>query len=205
MKGIFKKIFNLSSDEQKSPGTERLSQKSKHLDREPVSPELEFAQNFTASGGKFIYCENVDDALENIGHIAAETGLKSLYCPNSNLRTLSEKIGIFSYKDSGATADLFFSDCEYLVSYNGGVMVDAIQTHGNKLHELPEVFIILAYSDQLVRRLNEALAGIRSRYSGGEMPSQITTIHGPLKNGLDDPAAQRTSKDIYLLYVDRNV
>ncbi len=203
MKKLFQRIFNLSDDEKNDVKKEKLSQKSRALSSNEETPEVEFAHNFTSSGGKFLFCEDVDDALLNIRNIVMEIGLNRVFCLNPNLQTLLERLDFIELSDNPKDADLFLTDCEYLVAYNGGIMIDAVQTNSIKLYELPDVFIVIAYSDQIVKRLNDALSGIRTRYAGAEMPSQITTLHGPLKSGLDDPVAQKNSKDIYLLYLDR--
>lgn len=203
MKKLFQKIFNLSDDGRNDVTKEKSSQKSRALSSDEETPEVEFAQNFTFSGGKFLFSEDVDDAVLNIRNIVLEIGLNRVFCLNSSLSSLLESIDSIQLVDHPSDADVFLTDCEYLVAYNGGVMIDAVQTNSIKLHELPDVFIVIAYSDQIVKRLNDALSGIRLRYAGSEMPSQITTLHGPLKSGLNDPVAQKNSKDIYLLYLDR--
>lgn len=197
-------MFNLGSEDPSSSSKDKPSSKNTAKSPKENSPELEFAENFTSSGGKFLYCENVEDAIANLQNIAMETGLKAVYSPDDNLKSLIAKAGFRNFVDDCKNADVFCSSCEYLVAYNGGIMVNAKHTRGKKLRELPDVFIILAYTDQLVNRLNDALAGIRARYAGSEIPSEITTLHGPKKSGLDDPGAVAAAKEIYLLYVDRS-
>lgn len=204
MKGIFKKLFNLGGDDTSQALIEKSTAKKPSLEPNEKSAEIEFVENFTRSGGKFLFCEDVDDAIANIQNIAMETGLQKIYSPDENLKSLIGKAGLRSFIDNCKEAELFCSTCEYLVAYNGGIMVSVKQTKGKKLGELPDVFIILAYTDQLVGRLNEALAGIRVRYKGEEIPSEITTLHGPRKSGLQDPGGITAAKDIYLLYVERS-
>lgn len=201
--GFFRKMFNLGGDDESSPKKPTAKKEALFASVEPSVPDIEFAENFTQSGGKFLFCEDVDTAIKNLQNIGAETGLSKVYSPDANLKSLMARAGFRDFAEKCTDAELFCTTCEYLVAYNGGIMVDARHTKGNKLKDLPDVFVILAFTDQLVSRLNDALKGIQQRYSGKEMPSEITTLHGPNKSGLQDPGSVTATKEIYLLYVER--
>ncbi len=196
-------MFNLGGDESSSPKKPAAKNETSFMAADPGIPDVEFAENFTQSGGKFLFCEDVEMAIKNLQNIGAETGLSKVYSPDANLRSLVARAGFRDFAEKCTDAELFCTTCEYLVAYNGGIMVDARHTKGNKLKDLPDVFVILAFTDQLVSRLSDALKGIQMRYSGKEMPSEITTLHGPNKSGLKDPGSTTATKEIYLLYVER--
>ncbi len=165
--------------------------------------DLAFVKNFTASGGKFLYCEKETDAYEYLKNITRESGINAIFCKDPNLTSILSKAGLTAVTDKLAEADAFCSSCEYLISFNGGIMITANQTLGKKLVELPETFITVARTSQIMENLREGLTGIRNKYKG-DIPSQITTIKGPIKDaGNEDAASANTcNKEIYLLLLE---
>jgi len=170
--------------------------------KEPV--DLSFVKNFTNSGGKFLYCEKEDEALNYLREITNEAGLEVISCHDKNLQSILSKAGL-SYTEATSKADdAFCCGCEFLVSFNGGIMISANQTKGKKLTDLPEVFIIISKTSQIVENLRSALTGIRVKYKG-DIPSQITTIKGPIKESGTMEAqggTQVSNKNIYLLLLE---
>ena len=170
---------------------------------EPV--DLLFVKKFTASGGKFLYCEKESDAYNFLAEITKESALHRLYCDDPSIRSILSKAGFRDLAEHVERADAFCSTCEYLVSFNGGIMITARQTKGKKLGELPETFITFARTSQIVPNLRAALTGIRTKYSS-EIPSQITTIKGPIEGSEPDEAdSKMCKKEIYLLLLEDQV
>ncbi len=171
--------------------------------KEPV--DLSFVKNFTASGGKFLYCENEKDAYHYLEQIIPESGLNGIFCQNSNLEGILTNAGLKDYIKPLTEADAFCSSCEYLISFNGGIMITAKQTLGKKLDELPETFITIAKTSQILENLRAGLTGIRNKYKG-DIPSQITTIKGPIKSSNPDATQGAIcSKEIYLLLIEDQI
>jgi hypothetical protein len=207
-KNIFGKFINLLSgrpeDEDKNPSKSASKAELKGAyspnKKEPV--DLSFVKNFTRSEGKFLYCENEDEVYQNLQLIIQESGLNKIYCQNPVLITLLRNAGL-QVVSTLKNADAFCSPCEYLVAFNGGIMLTAKQTQERKLTELPNTFITVAYTNQITANLRSALAGIRNKYHG-DLPSQITTIKGPkmLDEIEDMPDASVCKKEIYLLLLE---
>ena len=82
-------------------------------------------------------------------------------------------------------------------------MISENQTHGKKLKDLPDVFIVIAKTSQIVENLRAGLTGIRAKYKGN-IPSNITTIKGPNHRDEANEMASETAcvKDIYLLLIE---
>lgn len=200
--GFFGKFLNVLSGKPDEPSEEQESQglfsSSK---KEPV--DLSFVKNFTASGGKFLYCETENDAYEFLSQISKESQVRSVFCAESNLQSILNKSGLHVSSENVQEADAFCSSCEYLISFNGGIMITARQTLGKKLSDLPETFITVARTSQIVENLRAGLTGIRSKYPG-DIPSQITTLKGPIKGSANDEAGGGTTcnKEVYLLLLE---
>ncbi len=171
-------------------------------DSEKDSTDLTFVKNFTASGGKFLYCEKEKDALSFLGSIAQESGLKSFFCNDPNVQAILDNAEIRNLTTNPSDADAYCCSCEFLISFNGGIMITSKQTMGKKLTELPETFITIARTSQIMENLREGLTGIRNKYQN-DIPSQITTIKGPIKGAANEEAGGATcSKEIYLLLLE---
>lgn len=199
--GFFGKFLNVLSGKPEEPSEEKEAQGLySGSKKEPV--DLSFVKNFTASGGKFLYCETEKDAYEFLAHIARESQINSVFCAESGLQSILNKAGLNTSSTKVSEADAFCSSCEYLISFNGGIMITARQTLGNKLSELPETFITIARTSQIVENLRSGLTGIRSKYQG-DIPSQITTIKGPIKASANEDAGGSTcNKEVYLLLLE---
>jgi len=168
--------------------------------------DLAFVKNFVSSGGKFLYCENKDELRDYLDKIRSETDVTSVFCRNPEL---SEQLSGARYDvltEGAALADAFACRSEYLVAFNGGIMITEHQTRGHKLDQLPHTFLTFAYTSQITENLRSALSGIRRRYHGN-LPGQITTIKGPqkVKDMQDSQPGQVCNKDIYLLLLEDQV
>lgn len=202
--GFFGKFLNVLSGK---PGDTEADKPEENLfsesNRDPL--DLSFVKNFTASGGKFLYCEKENDAYEYLQQITRESGLEVLFCKDPNVKSILSKAGLRNITEDVKDADAFCSSCEYLISFNGGIMITARQTMGKKLSELPDTFITVARTSQIMENLRAGLTGIRNRYQG-DIPSQITTIKGPIKDAASDEAGSSTcNKEIYLLLLEDQI
>tara|TARA_R110002096_G_scaffold74101_2_gene175837 strand:+ start:88386 stop:89012 length:627 start_codon:yes stop_codon:yes gene_type:complete len=198
-KGLFGKVFSVLSGKPSSP-PDSAGQFAPD-EKEPV--DLVFVKRFTNSGGKFLYCEQEEEAYEFLRNIQSEASVESIICQDSNLQSILKNAGLGFKSESNANEDAYCCSCEYLISFNGGLMISENQTHGKKLKDLPDVFIVIAKTSQIVENLRAGLTGIRAKYKGN-IPSNITTIKGPNHRDEANEMASETAcvKDIYLLLIE---
>lgn len=203
-KGFIGKVFSvLSGKPEEHPEGSTTSLKGRFAPKSKEPMDLAFVKNFTASGGKFLYCESEEDAYTFLSEIVKESGISLIFCENANLQSILSKAGLNYTSENLNASDSFCTNCESLISFNGGIMISENQTRGKKLSELPETFITIAKTSQIVENLRSGLTGIRERYKQ-TIPAQITTIKGPLKETdiPSTPAANTCTKDIYLLLLE---
>lgn len=206
-KGLFGRFIDILSGKPSEEETKKKNEteiKALNVD-DDEGFDLGFVKRFTHSGGKFLYCDDENEAYTYIRLIMEESGLGKVYCKNENLISILRKANV-EISDSFLDADAFCSECEYLVAFNGGIMLSENQLKGKKLEELPETFITLARTSQITDKLRTALAGIRVKYQNN-LPSQITTIKGPIKfDDLDEnDMGKICNKEIYLLLLEDQV
>lgn len=198
-KGLFGKVFSVLSGKP----SEFDDSKSQFAPDDNESIDLKFVKNFTASGGKFLYCEKEEEAYGFLKSIRTEAGVNTISCKNTNLQSILKNAQLPFDSESNGDEDAFCCDCEHLVSFNGGLMISENQTMGKKLRELPEIFIIIANTSQIVENLRAGLVGIRNKYKSN-IPSNITTLKGPKSiTNADNPTADNACiKNIYLLLIE---
>jgi L-lactate dehydrogenase complex protein LldG len=140
-------------------------------------PEILFAKAIQNVNGSFVYIKDNKELQEVLSGIAPD--LPAVYCHEPYLQELLKKANISYRTEREEKADELSSitTCEYLVARLGSVMMSSRQLSGRKGYAYPSVHIIIAWRDQLVYDLHDALKGIRNRYS--TLPSMITLITGP--------------------------
>ena len=195
---MWKKIKQiLSSQPEETEADENELEFVSFQSKDPI--DVLFTKNFIAGGGHFFYCENEQEALENLKEIADNEGISEIICYDSKLKSLLNRLNITNSSDSSCTSDFSFIECEYLVAYDGAIMLSSHQTNGRKQEELPSNVIIYASPSQLVANISEALQRLKS-VKNNNLPSNITSIRGKLVHNVDSSS---NAKNIYLLLVEQ--
>lgn len=142
--------------------------------------EIQFAQNFSALNGKFVFCENEKEFIENFDFIAKDHGWKNIFCLEPAIKGLLKKGNIpFSDREADFLAtDIGITHCECLVARTGSVIITSKQASGRRLPAYSNYHIVVAYTSQLVYNIKDALKFVRDKY-GNQIPSMISTITGP--------------------------
>jgi len=169
-------------------------------------PAIVFAQEFIGVGGKFVYCSDDNEFLQNLASVMAEKKWGSLHCADSHLSGLLTDAGIRITSDEGSFMEMKagLTSCEYLVVRLGSVMVSSAQAGGRRMHVYPEAHLVYARSSQLVGNLKDALNGMKAKY-GKSLPSMITLITGPSRTADIEKTlvmGAHGPKEIYVFLVD---
>jgi hypothetical protein len=198
---LFRKIFGPKSDEsQEHPSNE---QRSKYMPEIKLPIDERFTINFKANGGKFLYCEDLDEVNTNLKLIINENGWEDdnvmLFDPR-----LAEKFKSHNLKISNRVSECtyFLSTCEYLIANDGSLLISSLQIAEKKLKELPPNFVIFATTSQFVETISEGLRGIKNK-NREKIPSNITTIkHFKACDDKDFLSYGSSSKNLYLLLLE---
>ncbi len=198
---LFRKFFGKKSDqsEEHIPNQER----GKYMPEVKLPVDERFTINFKANGGKFLYCENMEEVKESFNSILDENKWH-----NDNVflidRRQSELFKDFKLKTSKKTSEssYFLSTCEYLISDDGSLLISSNQIAEKKLGELPDHFIIYATTSQFVESIGEGLKGIKEK-NKSKIPTNITTIkHFKAAEDKDFMSYGSSSKNLYLLLLE---
>ena len=200
---LFRKIFGSKS--------ERSGEELKSNDRGKYMPEIKlpiderFTINFKANGGKFLYCENLNEIFENLNLIIEENNWKE-----KKVLLLDENLE-HKFKDSELKATskisnstFFLTTCENLIANDGSLLISSKQIFEKKLPELPLNFVVFATTSQIVENIGEGLRGIKSK-NRERIPTNITTIKH-FKSGSGDEkdflSYGSSAKNLYLLLLE---
>lgn len=193
---IFKKIFgNTSEDDKESQGS-------------PYEPEIhtpideKFTFNFKKNGGKFLYCEDLNELKEQFENILEENDWfeSEVLCHDEKLFSLLDENKL-EYKNI-KNPKFFFTICEDLISDDGSILFSSKQFKQYKANELPCDMIVFATTSQIVGNKSDGLRNIKKRYDK-EYPSNITTIKYFEKAKEEDFLHYGSShKNLYLLLLE---
>ena len=187
-KKLVGKILN-QPDEDEEPDLVKLGDQLKNADL-----DYKFAQLFTHSGGFFNYCADEAEALQTLNHILKIEEVKSVFCWDHDLKNFLNVVNVPYTAELELFNDCAFITCEYLIAYDGRIML----SHNNILHyhssRLPEKIIIMANVSQIVTNLNDAMSKIKRN---GNIRN-LTSISGS-NSKLDTPNKDNTKLFLLLL------
>lgn len=189
-KRIVSKLTNQPEDDTKQ-SLEKLGDSLKNADL-----DYKFAQLFTHSGGFFNYCADEAEALQTLNQILKIEGITSVFCCDRDLQGFLNVIKTNNTPELESRNDAAFISCEYLIAYDGRIML----SHNNILHyhssRLPGKIIIMANVSQIVNNLNDAMGKIK-RTGNIKNLTSISGNHSKL-----DAAANNNTKLFLLLIED---
>ena len=166
------------------------------------SDDLIFAKNFTNSGGRFIFIDEINSTKEVFEKIFKENqwnpenvcSLDTNVAKNLQIRSIR--------KIDNENVKALVTECEFLISNTGRILICNKQIKSNKIEDLPSVLIVLAKSNQFVSDVSEGMTKLKSKYKSN-FPANITTLN--VKNKLNEDnflTYGNSAKDIYLILSD---
>lgn len=188
---LFKKLVNkiMNQPEEEQPDVTKLADQLRDADL-----DYKFAQLFTHSGGFFNYCADESEALQTLNQIIKVEQVKDVFCWDQDLRNFLDVIKTPYTPELTEQNDAAFITCEYLIAFDGRIML----SHNNILHyhssRLPSKIIIMANVSQIANNLNEAMMKVKR---AGNLKN-LTSISGS-QSKLDTPNKDNTKLFLLLL------
>lgn len=198
---LFRKIFG-----KKTSQTEKniqSNERGKYMPQIKLPVDERFTINFKSNGGKFLYCENLEEVFQSLKHILDENNWETdnALVYDARLKNLFSSFKFQSSKQN-SEAVFFLTTCEYLISDDGSLLISSSQIAEKKLKELPDNFIVYATTSQLVETIGDGLKGIKHK-SHEKIPTNITTIkHFKAIEDKDFMSYGSSSKNLYLLLLE---
>ena len=164
----------------------------------PDDLEVVFAESFVKISGKFAFCASEEELDQQLKKLIEAREWTKIYCSEDKWNAA------FSNTISLATCDASITGCEFLVARTGSIVLASSSQSGRTASVYAPVHICVAYTNQLVYDIKDALLAIKEKYNGS-IPSFITFASGPsrtadiektLVTGVHGP------KEVYLFLVE---
>ena len=179
----------MNQSEEEEPDVIKLADQLRDADL-----DYKFAQLFTHSGGFFNYCADESEALQTLNQIIKIEQINDVFCWDQDLRNFLDVIKCKYSPELTEDNDAAFITCEYLIAFDGRIML----SHNNILHyhssRLPNKIIIMANVSQIASNLNEAMMKVKR---AGNLKN-LTSISGS-QSKLDTPNKDNTKLFLLLL------
>jgi len=158
-----------------------------------------FAKNLLKNNGNFFYCTKKDDLVKTIRALVKKINGNLIFCAEKILQELLNNADINQSSSDYTNCDVMISSCEYLIAHNGKIMLSSKQLGPNPIKNLPHQHIVIAYTSQIVKNLNDAMSGINTRYIHEGLPSTITTITSIKQNNNNNIEGNTKSLSVLLI------
>ena len=169
--------------------------------------EIEFAEQFAKLQGKFVFCIDHREMVGQLNALIVAQGWKGVFCREEKLRKTLKEQGFdgFSTTELGES-EAAITTCETLVARTGTIVLSSANPSGRTVSVYAPVHLCIAYTDQLVYDIRDALLGLKDKYHQ-HLPSLMTFATGPSRTadiektlvvGVHGP------KQVYLFLVDRH-
>src|SRR6266498_3999529 len=127
---------------------------------------------------KFIFCLNHQELAFQLNSLVQKQGWKKIYCREKNLVKLIEPQFAESLTDDLPGCDISVTSCEALVARTGSIVMSTAQASGRTVSVYAPIHVCIAYTQQLVYDVKDALHVIKNRYND-QLPSLISFATGP--------------------------
>ncbi len=170
--------------------------------------EIEFAEQFTKLQGKFVFCIDHRELVNQLKALAAHQSWKKIVCREERLQTLLREQAFDAFSDTGlAECDAAITSCETLIARTGSIVMSTGGSNpsGRTVSVYAPVHICIAWSDQLVYDIKDGLIALKEKYQQ-QLPSLFTFATGPSRTadiektlvvGVHGP------REVYLFLVDK--
>lgn len=168
---LLKKLFSTRNSDIKKESSQQGT-----ISYENLPADEQFAIRFNENGGKFIYCTSDFEVQEVFRNILKEIGVYvKMSFSNDNLKMMFEEHESLFTSDY-ESSNVYLTDCEYLITSLGGIMLSSNQLKQKRTDELPEIFIVFAKTSQMVKDITEGMQGINSKYPPKRKPTGLVTL-----------------------------
>jgi len=133
-----------------------------------------FAEEFTKLQGRFAFCSGINDLKIQLQQLLVERNWTKIYFKEDKVASL---FNTESYNDL-ASCEIAVPGCECLVARTGTIVMSTAQHSGRTTSVYAPVHICIAYSNQVIPDIKDALLFLKEKYSGN-IPSLITFASGP--------------------------
>ncbi|MCX6208047.1 MAG: lactate utilization protein [Bacteroidetes bacterium] len=169
--------------------------------------EIEFAENFTKLQGKFSFCANIQELVEQLSVLVEAQQWKKVVCNETQLhqQLSSNQFNQINNQIALVDCDVAITTCEALVARTGSLLLSSNTRSGRTFSVYAPIHICIAFTNQLVYDIGDAIEMMKKKY-GNNLPSVVSLATGPSRTadiektlvvGVHGP------KEVYCFLVDK--
>ncbi len=144
------------------------------IQRQSQDLEVEFAEQFSALQGKFVFCANEEELKASFEKLCYQNQWTKIYCEEEAFKDIIQPNSLYA---DIATCEAAVTSCEALVARTGSIVLSAV--HQGRIPSVyAPVHVCIAQASQLVYDVTDALQGVKDKYRD-YLPSLITFATGP--------------------------
>lgn len=135
---------------------------------------VEFAEQFTSLQGKFVFCLDQKELMEQFSQLCLQNQWTKIYCEEEGLKKIIDPDLLHN---DIASCEVSVTSCEYLIARTGSILLSS--THQGRIPSVyAPIHICVATTAQLVYDIKDGLSGLKDQYRQS-LPSLITLATGP--------------------------
>ncbi len=135
---------------------------------------VEFAEQFTQLQGKFVFCMNKEELVEQFAKLSYQNQWTKIYCTEEKWKPL---VNPNLFHQDLASCDAAVTGCEFLIARTGSIVLSSAG-QGRLPSVYAPVHVCIASASQLVYDIRDSLQGLSAQYKN-RFPSLITLATGP--------------------------
>jgi hypothetical protein len=156
---------------------------------------ITFATGFTATGGKFVYCEDEDVFLQLLYKLLKEKGVLTPYLPENSLSDLLTDARIPFTTDVPADQKMLISKCQGLLASRAAIISNDVSV----VYENFETLVYVADAGMLFADIKEYAKSKAAR------PEELISSFLLINNSISakNNATQAEVEKYYVFYIDK--
>ncbi|MDR0437405.1 MAG: lactate utilization protein [Bacteroidales bacterium] len=167
--------------------------------------DIEFAENFIRTGGKFVYCEDVQEAVDSIRFFTQQENWDKIYCAEETLQRILTLAGL-PFTDNPKeliVRKVGMMSCEFLIARTGSILFSSQPASGRRILSVLDTQIVIGTVAQIQPDLKSAFQLIKEKYAA-KMPSMFSIVNGLSKiKDIDGEEEQGLgAKQLFLFLID---
>ena len=140
--------------------------------------EIEFAENFSKLQGRFSFCADNNELMQQLNTLITARKWKSVFCKENDLKKSLTALQISLQENDLHNCDASITTCEAVVARTGSILLSSANASGRTVSVYEPIHICIAYTNQLVFDVKDALQLMKDKYQD-QIPSLITLATGP--------------------------
>jgi L-lactate dehydrogenase complex protein LldG len=135
---------------------------------------VEFAEQFTALQGKFVFCLDQKELVESFNKLCYQNQWTKIYCEEEKWK---EIVPLNSSHNDIVSCQASITSCEFLIARTGSIVMSSV--HQGRIPSVyAPVHVCIATTSQLVYDIKDGLNGLKNKYRQ-YLPSLMTFATGP--------------------------